>query len=125
MTSARIPNNSQYLQRHFLLHGVASTEQFRSIAGGDPRSVPPRVRSSHGNTLLRQLATVNEASGTVTMPDASVAEIDLGMQLEFVGFPSVEMAFEKLARERSGIELLNVRHERALAAARFRMTIPH
>lgn len=111
MTSARIPDNSQYLRRHFLLHGVASTEQFRSIAGGDPRFVPARVRASHGNALLRQLATMNDASGVVAVPDASIADVDLGMQVEFVGFPGVEMAFEKLARERSGIELLNVRHE--------------
>jgi hypothetical protein len=31
------------------------------------------------------------------------------LQIEFEGFPGVELAFESLARERSGIELLNVR----------------
>ena len=38
-------------------------------------------------------------------------EDGLGLRLEFESFPEVEMAFESLARERSGIELLNVRHE--------------
>ena len=38
-------------------------------------------------------------------------EDDLGLQVEFESFPDVELAFESLARERSGIELLNVRHE--------------
>ena len=33
----------------------------------------------------------------------------LGLQIEFESFPGVELAFESLARERSGIELLNVR----------------
>ncbi len=34
----------------------------------------------------------------------------LGLQVEFESFPEIELAFERLARERSGIELLNVRH---------------
>lgn len=33
------------------------------------------------------------------------------MQIEFESFPDVELAFESLARERSGIELRNVRQE--------------
>ena len=35
----------------------------------------------------------------------------LGISVEFESFPDVELAFESLARERSGIELLNVRHD--------------
>ena len=38
-------------------------------------------------------------------------EEGLGLQVEFESFPDVDLAFESLARERSGIELLNVRHE--------------
>ena len=38
-------------------------------------------------------------------------EEGIGLQVEFESFPDVELAFESLARERSGIELLNVRHE--------------
>ena len=38
-------------------------------------------------------------------------EDGLGLQVEFESFPNIELAFESLARERSGIELLNVRHE--------------
>lgn len=34
-----------------------------------------------------------------------------GLQMEFESFQDIELAFESLARERSGIELLNVRHE--------------
>ena len=38
--------------------------------------------------------------------------------MEFESFPDIELAFESLARERSGIELSNVRHEdsRTMAA---------
>ena len=35
----------------------------------------------------------------------------MGLQVEFQSFPNIELAFESLARERQGIELLNVRQE--------------
>jgi len=35
----------------------------------------------------------------------------VGLQIEFESFPDVELAFESLARERSGIELRNVRQD--------------
>ena len=38
-------------------------------------------------------------------------EKDLGLRVEFESFPDIVLAFESLARERSGIELLNVRYE--------------
>jgi hypothetical protein len=52
-----------------------------------------------------------------TMESARQAQLDagleagFGLQIEFEGFPDIELAFESLARERSGIELLNVRHD--------------
>ncbi|WP_305801374.1 S8 family peptidase [Thiolapillus sp.] len=38
-------------------------------------------------------------------------EDGFGLQVEFESFPEIELAFESLAKERSGIDLLNVRHE--------------
>ena len=38
-------------------------------------------------------------------------EDGLGIRIEFESFPDVKLAFESLARERSGIELLNVRDD--------------
>ena len=40
-------------------------------------------------------------------------EDELGLQVEFESFPDIELAFESLARENWGIELLNVRQEDA------------
>ena len=37
-------------------------------------------------------------------------EDGLGLQVEFESFPDIELAFESLARDHWGIELLNVRH---------------
>ena len=36
---------------------------------------------------------------------------ELGLRVEFESFPDIALAFESLARERSGIELLNVRQD--------------
>ena len=40
-----------------------------------------------------------------------------GLQVEFESFPDIELAFESLARESSGIELFNVRHEESRTMA--------
>ena len=99
--------------RHFLLTGAAATEPFRSPQqGGGGRGVPDRDRQQHGNALRQQLEALrpqfNEAHAI--QEDAGIEE-DFGLQVEFESFPDIELAFESLARERSGIELLNVRRE--------------
>ena len=103
----------QERQRHFILAGIAVTEPFRSPQqGGRGQGVPDRDRQQHGNALRRQLEALrpqfNEARAI--QEDAGV-EGDFGLQVEFESFPDIELAFESLVRERSGIELLNVRRE--------------
>jgi hypothetical protein len=98
---------------HFVLEGVTETEAFRSPQqGGGPTNIPAQNRRTHGNRLKRQLRALQR-----TMDEARQAQLDagleagIGLQIEFESFPDVELAFESLARERSGIELLNVKHE--------------
>ena len=52
-----------------------------------------------------------EAASVREAQQAAGIEEGLGLQVEFESFPDIELAFESLARERSGIELQNVRHE--------------
>lgn len=99
--------------RHFILDGVTRAERFRSPQqGGGTSSVPERNRRDHGAELLRQVDALRAeaASARRAQVDAGVEE-GLGLQVEFESFPEIELAFESLARERSGIELLNVRHD--------------
>ena len=101
------------LRQHFILDGVTETEPYRyPVVGGGRPAIPERDRAEHSSLLRRQLDVVRaeaefarEAQRDAGMPDG------LGLQVEFESFPEVELAFESLARERSGIELLNVRHE--------------
>lgn len=112
--------------RHFILEGVTRPEPYRSRRqGGGGSKVPGRNRLQHGGVLLQQIDELREEADSVrkVQQDAGI-EGGLGLQVEFESFPDIELAFERLARERytelaferlnrerSGIELLNVRHE--------------
>ncbi len=99
--------------RHFVLEGVTESERYRSRQQRRRQSpVPERDRSSHGSALLGQveelkpeLAAAREAQQQVGL------EGGFGIRVEFESFPDVALAFESLARESRGIELLNVRNE--------------
>lgn len=95
--------------RHFILSGFTTTERFASPRGGGSRRIPVRDRGRHGAALLDQLQRV-AAETSERQVDRDV-DIEPALQIEFVGFDDIELAFESLARERQGIELLNVRPE--------------
>ncbi len=69
-------------------------------------------RARHGGLLLRQIEELRiEAARASEAQREAGLEDGLGLQVEFESFPDIELAFESLARERQGIELLNIRHE--------------
>ena len=107
-------NGNEGQNRHFLLKDVTETEAYSYPGGrgGDRPSIPKRDRPSHAAALRGQLDEVRATAKTAAdaQRDAGMEE-GLGLQVEFESFPELELAFESLARERSGIELLNVRHE--------------
>jgi len=108
-----MPNQSDNKRKHFILEGFTSTERFIT-----PRqtlvkaAIPSRNRGIHGAALLGQIDSLkpNFESARSIQQDAGL-EDGFGLQVEFESFPDIEIAFESLARERSGIELLNVRFE--------------
>ena len=99
--------------RHFILEGITETEAYRYPGGrGNGSSIPKRDRTQHGGALLGQIEECRSAvEAALEIQRSAGLEDGLGLQVEFESFPDVEMAFESLARERQGIELLNVRHE--------------
>ena len=102
------------LRQHFILDGVTETEPYRypGAGGGDPSEVPARNRVEHGAALQRQIGELRGVAEVAREAQrAAGMEDGLGLQVEFESFPDIELAFESLARERSGIELLNIRHE--------------
>ena len=101
-------------RRHFILDGVTETEPYRYPgSGGDGPSRPPaRDRAQHGAALQHQIDELRGVAASARQAQqAAGMEDGLGLQVEFESFPEIELAFESLARDHWGIELLNVRHE--------------
>jgi len=98
---------------HFIISGFVVSEKYVSPAGGPGRKpVPPQDRPSHGADLLGQIETLKVANQPLqTGGEAGDEAEGLDLQIEFEGFPEIDLAFESLARERAGIELRNVRHD--------------
>ena len=104
--------------RHFILEGVTQSEPYRSPRHRSPREIResldvlPPDRLQHGWALLRQIDELRKKADSAGKTQL-YARIDerIGLQVEFESFPDVALAFWSLSRERSGIELLNVRHE--------------
>ena len=96
---------------HIVLRNNATSEDFTSPGGGGGGSdISPRNRNTHGRALLNQIKHLEPAFADA-VENQREAGIDdgLGLLIEFESFADVELAFESLARERSGIELRNVR----------------
>ena len=109
-----MPETGEGRLRHFILQNVTETAAYRYpvLVVGRGSSIPEQDRIRHGGALRRQIDDVRgeAASAREAQRDAGI-EDGIGLQVEFESFPEVRLAFESLARERSGIELLNVRHE--------------
>ncbi|KJY97657.1 S8 family peptidase [Pseudoalteromonas ruthenica] len=104
----REPNNHP----HFIFQNSAQPEHFTSPSkGGGGTAIPDRDRNEHGGALLGKLQQLTPVLNDAAAQQRQAgADEGFGLQIEFESFPDVELAFESLARESSGIELRNVRH---------------
>ena len=99
--------------RHFVLEELAETDAYQSPQQPRQKPVPGRNRAEQSARLLGQLAAVKaDLAVAVAAQEAAGLTEGLGFAIEFESFPDIELAFERLARRASGIELLNVRHTR-------------
>ena len=104
-------NGTKY--RHFILSDTSETQAYRSPQQGGRRlEVPEQNRVQHFGNLRRQIDEVrNKANAARQAQQDAGMEEGLGLQVEFESFPDIELAFERLAKESLGIELLNVQHD--------------
>lgn len=98
---------------HFILDHLATSTPFRTRSGGGGgKAIPERDRQTHGNALLRQIQALGpQFEQAHAEQEQAGLEGGFSLRVEFESFPDIELAFESLARERAGIELLNVHHE--------------
>jgi hypothetical protein len=80
--------------------------------------VPVRDRQLHGTALLGEIEVLKPVAADARRAQEAAGLVEgLGLRVEFQSFPDIELAFESLARERSSIELLNVRREGPVTCA--------
>jgi len=96
---------------HFILSDTSEAEPFRPHGGGGARpEIPARNRAQHGSALLSQIDALKPSFADARAAQEAAGLGDgFGLQIEFESFPEVDLAFESLAAERSGIELFNMR----------------
>ena len=106
-------DNEQRNKSHFLLGSLGEAEAFRPPKRKmEPIVIPGRGRQTHGSRLLGQLNNIKPAMDAACEAQKEIGmEEGLGLRLEFESFTDIDLAFESLARESSGIELLNVRQD--------------
>jgi hypothetical protein len=99
---------------HIILSNTSTTERFSAIAagGGRPPALPQLDRAIHGQGLLNRIETLKGFADEAKQAQQEAGmEAGFGLQIQFRSFPDFKLAFESLARDRSGIELQNVRED--------------
>ncbi|GGE60497.1 hypothetical protein GGR41_000826 [Paenalcaligenes hominis] len=105
---------SQEKRLHFILSNTGIAEEFAmpSRAIGENIQAFTPNRKSHGAHLLKQVQQLKETlSESAQQQKEARVEEGLGLQIEFESFSEVSLAVESLDKDRSGIELRNVRFD--------------
>ena len=109
-----MPDQQTDKRPHLVLHDTSKPIKFtaHSAKGGQSNVVPNLPRQQHGEALRAQLRALEPAAAAAVQAQQQRGlESGLGLQIQFVGQPDVELAFESLANEPKKIELLSVRTE--------------
>ena len=94
---------------HFVLTNTSEAKPFTAHGGGGSVSPPELPRAQHGAALRAQLSALRPVAETAVARQAELGfESGLGLQIQFVSQPDVELAFESLENATKNIELLSV-----------------
>ncbi|WP_080437056.1 S8 family peptidase [Burkholderia ubonensis] len=107
-------------RRHLVLHQTSKSLAYtaHSLGGGGSKAVPDLPREQHGQALRTQLQALEPMAQATTAAQQQLGlESGLGLQIQFVGQPDVELAFQSLANDTKKIELLSVFTEGATTYA--------
>jgi hypothetical protein len=98
---------------HLVLHNTSEAFPFTAHSpGGGPKTLPARDRQTHGQALAAQIHALQQVATEVAAAQQEHhLESGIGLQIEFVGQPDAELAFQSLGNDPKRIELLSVRRE--------------
>lgn len=104
---------NQQRRPHLIPHDTRSTEGYTAKKAVVAKAVvPPLPRAQHAQELRSQFAQIEVAQlQRVAEQKAAEVQTAIGIQIEFESQQGVELAAESLARDRQGIELMNVREQ--------------
>jgi hypothetical protein len=114
-----MPEQTRDKRPHLVLTKTSKAQPFTAPSGGGGGSpeLPKLNRAQHGVGLQAQLHALRPfAQQAVEVQMEQGLQSGLGLQIQFVGMPNVELAFESLGNERNRdpgkqIEVLSVRAE--------------
>ena len=114
-----MPEQIQDKRPHLVLTNTSKAQPFTapSAGGGGSPEVPKPDRAQHGAGLQAQLQALRPvAQQAVEVQKEQGLQSGLGLQIQFIGMPNVDLAFESLGDERNHepgqqIEVLSVRAE--------------
>lgn len=99
---------------HLFPQNIRTTEGYtaKSTGGGYTTVIPSLSRAQHAQDLRAQLTQV-ETTQQELVADQKAANVQtaIGIQIEFESQQGVQLAAESLARDKQGIELMNVRQQ--------------
>ncbi len=106
-----MPQTKPDKRSHLVLSGTSEGIAFTARStGSGVANVPARDRQSHGTALLNQLQELRVSSASSAIAQRELGfESGIGLQIEFISQPDVELAFESLANATKKIELLSIR----------------
>lgn len=99
---------------HLVLTETSKARPFTAhTSNGGPKVVLPNLsRAQHGAALQNQLAELRPiAEHAKLLQQQNAFEAGLGIQIQFIGQPKIELAFESLGYAPKQIELLSVRQD--------------
>lgn len=109
-----MPEKREHQRSHLILQQTSEPKAYKAhrSKGGVKPLIPDLPRQAHGTALQIQLQALRlVADAAKNFQEQAEVESGLGLQIQFVGQPDVEMAFQSLADERKKIELLSIRQE--------------
>lgn len=109
-----MPDQANDKRPHFFPKGTSKSRPFtaHSQGGGGSKAAPDLPRAQHGTALRAQLQDLKPlAENAAAAQKEHGIESGLGLQIQFISQPEVELAFESLGNETKKIELLSIRRE--------------
>jgi hypothetical protein len=106
-------SEKQQRRPHLFPNDTRSTERYTAKKAVVVKAaVPSQPRAQHAQDLRTQFEQVKAAQlQRVAEQKAAEVQTAIGIQIEFMSQQGVELAAESLARDRQGIELMNVRKQ--------------